>query len=469
MMKYGPEHKIQEKSKHYPAPELNYFSLNIENTWANAKSHFSYFPNEVVYTDPKQNIFLHLSHGVRKKKKELGRGSYGEVSCYEDEFGRTEAVKMMSNLQDLKSLREMLNQDTTFTYSCLENSVYYNHPTYAMLSIQYKINGINGMAFLGNTLYFSIPLYDGENLANFIKENSHIDQSLRIKIARACTKEIQRMHNAGIIHCDIKPLNFIIKIESGNPILHIIDFDLSKFIERDQVEIIDSNSNFEPAPLSLGGINYFAPECKNAVFSRESDVFQLGLIFSELQINHPFVKCMTLSEPTLRPTIDNVIAFCDDLLGVLDGTKAFSDFPKIQYQEIARKNDNHSHKSEGNELYLAEKGAVWLAASYAISLPLGIPVIASAAGIALASSLYFGLNTDFSNKKQEMLKNIPHKSNKRNNNIFKNFRRKNVVTNVVLPKKFVTPYFEARKAKKDAATESNNFCQVPKEANVVRI
>ena len=96
----------------------------------------------------------------------------------------------------------------------------------------------------------------------------------RIVLMRTLTLALMNVHQAGVVHCDLKPDNVLIcqNADSGNCALKLIDFD-SSFMESDPPEDVTGDpAFFAPEAYALAS----APDNR---LSRCTDVFSLGIIF----------------------------------------------------------------------------------------------------------------------------------------------------------------------------------------------
>jgi serine/threonine protein kinase len=107
----------------------------------------------------------------------------------------------------------------------------------------------------------------------------------RLAMARTLMAGIDALHEARIVHCDLKPSNICLirkPTGEGGYTLKIVDLDFSIMVDRkapwDQIEGY------------VGTPRYFSPEhLRGAVPTRASDVFTCGLILYELLTGgHPY-------------------------------------------------------------------------------------------------------------------------------------------------------------------------------------
>lgn len=106
---------------------------------------------------------------------------------------------------------------------------------------------------------------------------------------------VNTVHEAKIVHCDLKPANFL--LVQGT--LKLIDFGISKAIMNDTTNIVRENQ--------VGTVNYMSPEALQETsistqdhrgrlkIGRPSDIWSLGCILYELTFGKPpFAQFPTL-------------------------------------------------------------------------------------------------------------------------------------------------------------------------------
>ncbi len=128
-------------------------------------------------------------------------------------------------------------------------------------------------------------------------------------------RAVQVVHAAKVVHCDLKPANFL--MVKGH--LKLIDFGISKAIMNDTTNIVRENQ--------VGTVNYMSPEALQESSSalqkgiikigRPSDVWSLGCIlyemtygkppFSSFSLIHRLQKIMDTNYRIEFPTIDNAV------------------------------------------------------------------------------------------------------------------------------------------------------------------
>jgi serine/threonine protein kinase len=101
--------------------------------------------------------------------------------------------------------------------------------------------------FIQNHHAYQVMRLMGMDLPDFLKSNPQAE--IKEELAQALMKEVEKVHQRGIIHTDIKPENFCIEWVDGKIKAHLIDYD-DCLLVRDPV----------PSFGFWGTLPYYAPE-----------------------------------------------------------------------------------------------------------------------------------------------------------------------------------------------------------------
>jgi serine/threonine-protein kinase len=212
----------------------------------------------------------------------LGKGGMGEVYRADDlRLGQPVALKFLSAAVAADSGRlERLVEEVRIGRQI-------SHPNVCRL---YDIAEADGHHFL------VMEYVDGEDLASLLRRIGRLPGGKALEIARDVCAGLAAAHDKGVIHRDLKPANVMI---DGKGHARIADFGLAALAERGG-----------PADLS-GTPAYMAPEqLSGEGTSLRSDVFALGLVFSEMLTGRRVLEAKSLQElralhaqaQPLRPT-----------------------------------------------------------------------------------------------------------------------------------------------------------------------
>ena len=140
------------------------------------------------------------------------------------------------------------------------------------------IQAMKGMRFVAPVLrygrysgnyYEVIPYYKNGSLADRLRKGTFSEAEIRRDVLPKLNDALQEIHQAGIIHADIKPPNILYSNNRKSFVL--IDFGISK--------ITDERRFVTTAGKSA---DYAAPEIQLGRVARESDYFSLGITLYEL-------------------------------------------------------------------------------------------------------------------------------------------------------------------------------------------
>ncbi|MGC2661531.1 MAG: protein kinase [Bryobacteraceae bacterium] len=190
----------------------------------------------------------------------LGGGGNGEVFAARDsDLNRLVALKFLAVLAegDLPIER--------FIYEAKAASAL-NHPN--IVTVHEVIHSVSGLAIV-------MELVEGTPLRRLVGTPMPLDQLVFVgqQIARA----LHAAHERGIVHCDIKPENLMIRRDG---LIKVLDFGLAR----------DSSLLNSRSMLHAGTLRYMAPErSRGETPTGASDIFSLGLVLYELATGvHPF-------------------------------------------------------------------------------------------------------------------------------------------------------------------------------------
>ena len=122
----------------------------------------------------------------------------------------------------------------------------------------------------GENTFIVMEFVKGRSLDEIIAR--HAEHSIHVPLLRATTileqiaSGLSAVHEAGLVHRDVKPLNIIIEEDTGRPVL--VDFGLA--------------ARAQAATTHGGSPQYMAPEQTHGEYSARSDVYAFGCTAFEL-------------------------------------------------------------------------------------------------------------------------------------------------------------------------------------------
>lgn len=165
--------------------------------------------------------------------------------------------------------------------------------------------------YTSHNYYISYKYYENINLYTTATETKLIDDKILDKVFYNCVTNLEKIHNLGYIHLDIKPENYLLVNNDINDV-RLIDLE---FCEK----MIGEDKNiFKPR----GTQSYIAPEVYNNFVSYKTDVWGLGLVYYVLKSKtFPFCQIRNLNRECISK--NELLQFCktDDVTkNILDMT-----------------------------------------------------------------------------------------------------------------------------------------------------
>lgn len=215
--------------------------------------------------------------------RKLGSGGMGTVYLARQEsLNRHVAIKVLDRVDDPSALRRFERE------SLLAASV--THPNIVFIVDAGTVDG---------TSYLVQEFVDGCSLADVLRER-------RLSAAEVCdilepvTNALSELHQAGILHRDLKPRNILIDGQ-GRPMLS--DFGLAVCIE--------SGSTLTHSEMVVGTLDYMAPEQRHRLdVDERADQYSLAAVAYEMLTgDKPLGAFKRPSElnPQLPASVDSIL------------------------------------------------------------------------------------------------------------------------------------------------------------------
>ncbi|MBK6847960.1 MAG: serine/threonine protein kinase [Proteobacteria bacterium] len=223
----------------------------------------------------------------------IGRGGMGSV--YKVEHVR------MGKIAALKLLHPELGQEPTLAARFRQEAEAIsrlNHP---------NIVQVFDFSQVGDTLYLVMEYLAGENLGVLLRRQGAWPMSRCVRVLAQVCDALSEAHATGIIHRDLKPENIqVARTQSGQDLVKVVDFGLSKMIDREQPEAMETRRG-----TLVGTPHYMSPEqIRGLPIDVRCDIYSLGAVtYRMLTGQHVFsaptpVAVLTkhMSEPVVPPS-----------------------------------------------------------------------------------------------------------------------------------------------------------------------
>jgi len=130
------------------------------------------------------------------------------------------------------------------------------------------------------TPYLVMDFIDGQNLADVLSAEGRIDAARAARIFDQVADALEHVHEAGLVHRDVKPRNIILcKTEGGDDSIKLVDFGIAK----DAGMVADTTVGVTQTGDFLGSPLYMSPEqCQGAELEPRSDIYSAGCVLYEM-------------------------------------------------------------------------------------------------------------------------------------------------------------------------------------------
>jgi serine/threonine protein kinase/Tfp pilus assembly protein PilF len=128
--------------------------------------------------------------------------------------------------------------------------------------------------------FFVMEFVPGESITEFADVHG-LTLRQRLELFTQACDAVQHAHQKAIIHRDLKPSNILVTLESGKPLVKVIDFGIARALDRTGAE----KTLFTETGQLVGTPEYMSPEQAEGAgldVDTRSDVYSLGVVLYEL-------------------------------------------------------------------------------------------------------------------------------------------------------------------------------------------
>ena len=198
----------------------------------------------------------------------LGRGGMGEVY----EADQTALQRRVA----LKVLREELVKDPTYLQR-------FQAEARTIARIQHpNIVSVITIGERGRIHFMAMEFVDGRNLRDHISRQGALEEKEVVAILKKTAAALQRAHEEGVVHRDVKPENILITRKTPNrpSEVKVADFGLARRMEGD--------ASVTQSGMTMGTPLYMSPEqIRGETVDPRSDVYSLGVTAYHMLAGEP--------------------------------------------------------------------------------------------------------------------------------------------------------------------------------------
>jgi eukaryotic-like serine/threonine-protein kinase len=219
-------------------------------------------------TEPETPPLIGQTLGEFHVRRLLGQGGMGEVY----EADQTALQRRVA----LKVLREELVKDPTYLQR-------FQAEARTIARIQHpNIVSVITIGERDGKHYMAMEFVDGRNLRDHIARQGALDEKDVVAILKKTAAALQRAHEEGVVHRDVKPENILITRRTPNrpSEVKVADFGLARRMA--------GETGVTQSGMTMGTPLYMSPEqIRGQTVSPKSDVYSLGVTAYHMLVGEP--------------------------------------------------------------------------------------------------------------------------------------------------------------------------------------
>ena len=148
----------------------------------------------------------------------------------------------------------------------------------------HEVGNHNGQLFL------AMQWIEGTDLEELIRRKGRLPEDQAVRIALQLAGALQAVHDAGLIHRDVKPPNVLLRQVGGEDHTYLTDFGVAKPLVADE--------KFTKSGFAVGTSGYMAPEQIQGLEPMpQTDLYALGCVFYRLLTGSGGLSMPTMTWP----------------------------------------------------------------------------------------------------------------------------------------------------------------------------
>jgi serine/threonine protein kinase/tetratricopeptide (TPR) repeat protein len=147
-------------------------------------------------------------------------------------------------------------------------------------------------------VFLAMEFVEGRNLKEWLREHAPLTPEVAAVLIRQLLATLVESHRHGVVHRDLKPENVMVIESHGEPTLKVLDFGLSKLVDR----ALDASHRTMPGRV-VGTPLYMAPEqWRGEDVDHRADLYATALILYEMLSGAPPFQARDITDVMLKAT-----------------------------------------------------------------------------------------------------------------------------------------------------------------------